>query len=138
MTMSVRIATARRCLIAGVSSYGTLLRIGRSLLILLAVLLSTSPLTQHLWTWDRFPYGGQDFETTALMVLVVLSLVLVLSKQSKKCVDLLFALWRFPEFKFDVADRDSSRILLHRALWAWKIEPMPSPALGIYTTPIQI
>ena len=96
------------------------------------------PLTQHLWTWDRFPSGGQDFETTALMVLIVLSLVLVLSKHNKQCVELLFAQLRLPKFKFNVADGDSSGILLYRALWALQIEPMPSPALCIYTIPIQI
>ena len=130
--------STRLCLNAGVTTSRTLLRLGRALLILLAVLLSTSPLTQHLWTWDRFPCGGQDFETTALMVLVVLSLVLVLCKQRKNCVDLLFALWRFPGFVFDLAGRDSSGILLHPVLWVLQIEPIPKQAFGIYTIPIQI
>lgn len=63
--------------------------IGRALLILSAVTLITMPLTQHLWTWDHFLHGGQDFELTTLMILDVLCLVLVISLRCKRCIELL-------------------------------------------------
>ena len=40
----------------------------------------TSPLTQEVWTWDRFLHGGQDFESGVLLVLVSLCLVLLLAQ----------------------------------------------------------
>lgn len=83
-------------IISGVdtSSPGMLLWIGRILLILSAVSLGTMPLTQRLWTWDRFLHGGQDFELGILAVLIFLSLILVLCRQSRQCLVLVFARWR--------------------------------------------
>jgi hypothetical protein len=59
------------------------------------------PVTQHFWTWDHFLSGGYDFELTTLLVLSFLGMALVLSRQSKQCLDLLFAVWRFLCFLFD-------------------------------------
>lgn len=73
---------------------GVRLWLGRFLLTLSAISLLTSPLTQHLWTWDHFLRGGQDFEVAALMLFTALALVLVLSRQRRKFVDLLLAPWR--------------------------------------------
>ena len=114
----------------------TLLWIGRCLLILSVVSLSTMPFTQHLWTWDRFLHGGQDFESGALMVLIFLSLVLVVSKHSKQCVDLLLAQWHL--LGFHLTGRESIGIPLYRTVWALQIKPVPSPDLGNYSTPIRI
>jgi len=61
-------------------------RLGFILLILTALSLITMPVTQHLWTWDHFLHGGQDFETSALMILTALNLVLVLAKRCKQNV----------------------------------------------------
>jgi hypothetical protein len=68
--------------------------IGRSLLLLSAASLLSMPFTQHFWSWDRFLRGGQDFELAVSMVLTVLCLVVVLSKQCRRCMEWLFALWR--------------------------------------------
>ena len=136
--MHKRINSRRRRLLAHVGTSRTLLWIGRSLLILFAVLLVTMPFTQHFWTWDRFLHGGQDFESTTLLVLIVLSLVMVLCKHGKQCVDLLFAQERFLGFRFNASGRNSSGISLLRAQWALQIEPRPSPASGIYSIPLQI
>lgn len=54
--------------------------------MLIAVSLVTMPITEHLWTWDRFLRGGEDFELSALLVLSVLCLVLVLTKQCQQRV----------------------------------------------------
>ena len=66
-------------------------RIGRLLLIMIAVSLITMPLTERIWTWEHFPHGGQDFEFTALAILTTLCLVLVLAQHCKQSVDLLIA-----------------------------------------------
>jgi hypothetical protein len=49
------------------------------------------PVTQHLWTWDHFLHGGRDFELSTLMILSLLGLVLVLSKNLKQCIDSLLS-----------------------------------------------
>ena len=64
------------------------------LLALTAVSLVTMPFTQHLWTWDRFLHGGQDFETNCLVILTALSLVLVLAKCCKQNVGMLLETWQ--------------------------------------------
>jgi len=69
-------------------------RLGLLLLALTALSLITMPFTQHLWTWDRFLHGGQDFESGALVILTALNLVLVLAKCCKQNVGRLLALWR--------------------------------------------
>jgi hypothetical protein len=62
-----------------------------SLLVLSAVSIVTMPLTQYLWSWDRFMRGGQDFELGALMVLTLLCLALVLPRLCKQSVQSLVA-----------------------------------------------
>lgn len=59
--------------------------------MLTAILLVTAPLTQYIWTWDHFLHGGQDYESSTLMVLAFLCLVLVLAQHCKQSVTLLFA-----------------------------------------------
>jgi hypothetical protein len=61
------------------------------LLILTAVSLVTSPLTQEVWTWDRFLHGGQDFESGVLLVLVSLCLVLLLPQLIKWAAEVVLA-----------------------------------------------
>jgi hypothetical protein len=67
-------------------------RLGYLLLFLTAFSLITMPITQHLWTWDHFLHGGQDFETSALMILTALNLVLVLAGCCKQNVGRQLAL----------------------------------------------
>jgi hypothetical protein len=61
-------------------------QLGFLLLILTAFSLITMPFTQHFWTWDRCLHGGQDFETSALVILSALNLVLVLTRNCKQNV----------------------------------------------------
>ena len=61
------------------------------LLILTFVSVVTSPLTQEVWTWDRFLRGGQDFESGVLLVLVSFCLLLVLAQLFKRAIDLALA-----------------------------------------------
>ena len=108
--------------------------VGRFLLTLCAVSLSTMPLTQRLWTWDRFLHGGHDFESVVLLFLIFISLVLVLSKQCRQCVGLLFAQSVLPGCK--LAPRRSAGIAPRG--WAFQINPLPSPALSMCSIPLQI
>jgi hypothetical protein len=63
------------------------------LLILTAASLLISPITQEIWTWDRFLHGGQDFESGILLVLLSLCLVLLLAQHFKRVADLALADW---------------------------------------------
>ncbi len=54
-------------------------RAGRLLLIINAIVLVASSFTEHLWTWDRFLRGGQDFELSLLALIAFFCLVLVLA-----------------------------------------------------------
>jgi len=74
--------------------------ISRYLLILIALSLVTMPITEHLWTWDRFLQGGQDFELGALLVLSLLCLVLVHTKQCQQRVESSFSRWWVVAFRF--------------------------------------
>jgi hypothetical protein len=61
--------------------------ISRYLLVLIGVSLLTMPITERLWTWDRFLQGGQDFELGALLVLSLLCLVLLLTEQCQQRIE---------------------------------------------------
>lgn len=70
------------------------IRISRLVLLLVCVFSLITPLTQHLWTWDRFMHGGQDFETGLLLILTSVCLIPVLIHACKATVTLLLASWR--------------------------------------------
>ena len=61
--------------------------ISRYLLLLIAVLLLSMPITERLWTWDGFLQGGQDFELGALVFLSFLCLVLLLTEQCQQRIE---------------------------------------------------
>lgn len=60
-----------------------LVKICKLVLLLVCTLLVAMPWTQHLWTWDRFLHGGQDFETGLLLILTSLCLIPVLVRSCK-------------------------------------------------------
>lgn len=66
-------------------------QLSRVLLLLVAVELVTMPLTQHIWTWDGFLHGGQDFELGLLMIVVCICLVLLRAQHGKQRLPLLLA-----------------------------------------------
>jgi hypothetical protein len=114
----------------------TLVWFGRFFLILSAVSLISMPLTQHLWTWDHFLHGGQDFELAALMVLTVVCLVLVNSQQCKGCVASMLARWYRVACKS--RKRESAEIQLQRAASILRDGSEAGPASGFYNIPLQI
>jgi len=73
---------------------------GRYLLILSAISLLTMPITEHFWSWDCFFQTGRDFELGTLLVLMLLCLVLVLSKQCKQCVESFLSFSYILAFQF--------------------------------------
>jgi len=78
------------------------------LLILTAASVITSPITQQVWTWDRFLHGGQDFESGVLVVLVSLCLLLLLAQLIHRAAGLAPAGWR-------LAARASNRLAVQGA-----------------------
>jgi hypothetical protein len=109
---------------------------GRFLLISIAISLITMPVTQHLWTWDHFLRGGNDFEMTTLLVLSFLGMALVLSRQLKQCLDSLFAALRFLSFMFRAGMQ--GRISVDGAFSLFPTECLPNPPISIYSLPLQI
>ena len=61
-------------------------RAGRSLVLLNIIVLILSSFTEHLWTWDRFLRGGQDFELSLLALLAFFCLILVLAQHFRRSV----------------------------------------------------
>jgi hypothetical protein len=41
------------------------------------------PITQGIWSWDRFLHGGQDFELGLLMIVTCLCLVLLRVQENR-------------------------------------------------------
>jgi hypothetical protein len=50
------------------------------------VVLIVSSFTEHLWTWDHFLRGGQDFELSLLALLAFFCLILVLAQHFRRSV----------------------------------------------------
>jgi hypothetical protein len=115
--------------------------IGRYLLILSALSLLTMPITEHLWTWDRFLQTGRDFELGTLMVLSFLCLVLVLSKQCKQSVESLLSRWCALAFKFldrIFVDRIRPGIFLPAERLAFCPDPVTRPGTDVCVSPLRI
>lgn len=76
------------------SAYATRVCTGcsRFLLILAAVEFITMPLTQHIWTWDHFLHGGQDFESSLLVIVISVCLPLLLAQHRRQDTNRLLAL----------------------------------------------
>jgi len=110
--------------------------LGRILLTLTAILLITTPLTQRIWTWDHFLRGGQDYESSALLVLAFLCMVLVLAQHFKQAVSLLFAARHYSSF----LSRDLllARMALVGAFSISHSELGTSPGLEMCSLPLQI
>ena len=73
---------------------------GRLLILSAAVLIAVMPVTNYFWQFDRFLRGGQDFELGLLSLITILSMVLVLLRQRRQDVALLFRIQRWLSFGF--------------------------------------
>jgi hypothetical protein len=106
--------------------------VGRLLLILASVVLIALPFTQQVWTWDRFLHGGQDFETTVLLILTSLCLVLVMARVCRQGIKLLLTLW------LQLLVRRCSAIMQPSRIWVLCLDRSTSPPMAKYNLPLQI
>lgn len=105
------------------------------LLALTTVSLVTMPFTQHLWNWDRFLRGGQDFEMGAFVILMVLNLVLVLAKCCKQNLGRLLEAWQC----FSIVPAARATLQAHARPFAFCMERIALlPDLPFYNLPLQI
>lgn len=109
-------------------------RLSRLLLALASIVLIALPFTQHLWTWDRFLHGGQDFETTVLLIVTSLCLVLVMVRGCRQWLTLLLA------FLARLVDSLCSLALTQpeRVLWAAVNDRAPGPSVALCNPPLLI
>lgn len=66
--------------------------LSRVLLGIVFIELITMPITQHLWTWDHFLEGGQDFELGLFVIVTCLCLVLLRAQHCRQKVRHLLTL----------------------------------------------
>ena len=110
---------------------------GRVLLLLMALLLAVMPWTEHLWHFDNFLHGGEDFEFGLLATIMVFCLVLVLLQRSKQGVVFWFALWRWLSVLFQHPDPASPK-LSFKSVMASDTVPLPDPISSVYDLPLRI
>jgi hypothetical protein len=112
------------------------LAIGRLLLVFATISLLTMPLTQHVWTWDHFLHGGQDFESVMLGIVIMLCLAVLLSQLCKQLVDSLFAACRPRAFAF--IDRELAGTSRSEALFVGRMEQLTDATKTINRLPLKI
>jgi hypothetical protein len=110
---------------------------GRILILLSAVLAVIMPWTENVWHFDKFPYGGEDFELSVFLTVTIFGLVLVLLQHGKQDVTFILALRQWLSSVFQGADSPALESLggLVAALHA---PPLPGSTLGNYNLPIQV
>lgn len=109
---------------------------GRYLLILSALSLLTMPITEQYWIWDRFLQAGRDFELGTLMVLMLLCLMLVLSKQPKQCIESFLSFSHI--FAFQFADSNEPEACLPVEASVFKRKPSSDMRTSMCGSPLQI
>jgi hypothetical protein len=110
--------------------------IGRILLLLTAIQMILSPLTQRIWTWDHFLHGGPDFESSVLVILLTLCLALLLAKRCKQSANLFLA--TCARFSFFCDNYLLAGATTSNAIRPFCDERMPDRSLGIYALPLRI
>jgi len=110
-------------------------RLSRLLLVLVAIELLTMPITQHIWTWDGFLHGGQDFELGLFTIVVCLCLVLLRVQHGRQRLRLFLAVSRF--LRGVLRWRDSARMIEAGSVEV-RPDPHPSRFATGFTVPLQI
>jgi hypothetical protein len=78
---------------------------GQILIFLTALLVAVMPVTEYLWTFDKFLRGGQDCEFGLLALAAIFCLVLVLSHhQRREIIAFVLSLQRVLSSLFQTAD----------------------------------
>lgn len=109
---------------------------GRTLLMLATISVITTPLTQHIWTWDHFLRGGQDFETGMLTIVMILCLAVLLSQLCKRHIELLFTLRRGLAFTLNPGEQLERSPL--GAFFIFRLERVNGAAIDRYSHPLKI
>jgi hypothetical protein len=131
----MRTATTSRTPMDGVSRACALG--GRLVILFSAFLVAISPLTDYFWHFDKFPFGGEDFELSLLLIVAILGLVLVLLQHGKNGVAYLLALRRWLSLVFQGAG-SLARGVFSGLVAALRALPLPSPVLSKCNLPIRI
>jgi hypothetical protein len=125
--MDLNASTCTACIFAWFS---------RILLLITVTSLLTAPLTQHIWTWDHFLRGGQDFESGSLVALTVLCLMFLLAQSCRqKIVDLFAACQSFSRI---CNNRISAGIARSRKIAPCQCKKIYGPVLAVYNLSLQI
>lgn len=106
--------------------------LGRLLLVLASAVLIALPFTQQVWTWDRFLHGGQDFETTLLLILVSLCLALVMARGCGQGIKLLLTRWS------QLLMRRCSAMMQPTQTSISGVNRSAGPLIAMYNLPLQI
>lgn len=110
--------------------------LSRILLLLMAVELATMPLTQHLWSWDKFLHGGQDFEFGLLMVVTCLCFLLLRTQHCRQNLGVMLTIGTF--LVLILRTRQHIRPLLSRRPACEADEPPLSSASWSLSLPLLI
>jgi hypothetical protein len=107
------------------------------LILFSAVLAIVMPWTENFWHFDKFPYGGDDFELSVFLIVAILGLVLVLIQHGQKSVTFILALarWLSPVSWSTISPAMESFDALMAALHT---PPIPSPTLSACNLPIRV
>jgi hypothetical protein len=111
--------------------------LGRVLILLSLVVAIVTPWTETVWHFDRFPFGGEDFELSVFLIVAVLGLVLVLMQHCKRGLNLILALARWLSSILQDAGSPAP-VSFGNLAGAFHHPPLPSPALDKYNLPIQV
>jgi hypothetical protein len=111
--------------------------VGSILLLLTAILVMITPLTDYYWHFDKFLTGGQDFEFGLLSVMSICCLVIVLMKHGKTIVASILMLRQ----RLDPLPCSQASFMARQArivLAVLQSEPRPDPVVAYYSLPIQV
>lgn len=110
--------------------------LSRFLLLMVAIELVTMPLTQQVWTWDRFLHGGQDFEFGLLTIVTCLCLGLLRAQHCRQGIKVLLAVhWLFSRL---FHRRERSGMAHLATVTALRVRHMADPGPPLLSLPLQI
>jgi hypothetical protein len=108
--------------------------VSRAAVLLTAFVVLFMPLTEHLWHFDNFLRGGQDFELGLLSIATIACLVMVMLHHGKCLVSMSLSLRHWLSTAFNKATIESFIGLIA----ALHVTAVPGPFLGQYTLPLQV
>jgi hypothetical protein len=94
------------------------------------------PITEYLWTFDKFLRGGQDCEFGLLALAAIFCLILLLSHQRREILSLLLSLRHVLSSLFKLVDPAST--LAPHLIATMRSCLLPDTSLLIVNLPLQI